>query len=140
MTCEGELGSNRLIGNETGSTWFVTGSVVKTKVVHYDEIKANEIIDSVRKLISCGSYVETWSEGTPTVTVHGEVETPEQPEADGQISWCETVSPTFARCYGLVTRGEFASVVLVATANVDKAKGGLGDTLPIVAKALGTVG
>jgi hypothetical protein len=140
VTCEGELPSNRLISMESGTQWGVTGSLVKTTFVHYDEIKAGEIFESLRKLTSCGTYVETWSQDQPTVTVNGEVPLAKAAEADGQFSWCETVSPTFARCYSVLSRGAFAASVQVAAGSADQGKAVLGDVVPFVAKGLATVG
>ncbi|KJK49349.1 hypothetical protein UK23_14240 [Lentzea aerocolonigenes] len=140
VTCGGELPSNRLITKESGVQWGVTGSLVKSSFVHYDDIKASEIFESLRKLTSCGTYVETWSKDQATVTVNGEVPLPKAAEADGQFSWCETVSPTFARCYAVLSRGAFAASVQVATGSADQGKAALGDVVPVVAKALATVG
>ena len=140
VTCGGELPSNGWITKESGATWYVGGSVVKTGVVHYDGFKANEIFDSLRKLISCGTYVETWTEDKATVTVAGAVDLPKAAEADGQFSWCETTSKEFARCYAVLTRGAFAATVQVGTGGKDKAVAALTDVLPVAAKALANVG
>ncbi|MFI6101082.1 hypothetical protein ACIA8G_36525 [Lentzea sp. NPDC051213] len=140
VTCGGKLPSNGWITKESGATWEVAGSVVKTGVVHYDGFKANEVFDSLRKLVSCGTYVETWTADKATVTVTGENTMPKVAEADGQFSWCENVSATFARCYAVLARGAFASVVQVGTGSGDQGKAVLADTVPVAAKALATVG
>lgn len=58
----------------------------------------------------------------------------------GQVSWCESVSTTFARCYAVLMHGTFVAAVQVGAGDGDKGKTVLADVVPATTKALANVG
>ncbi|WP_285752052.1 hypothetical protein [Lentzea sp. NBRC 105346] len=136
-TCGGDSPANRSVTKKSGKQWYMAGSVVRASVTHLDVAKPDGIIDDLRKLISCGSYVETWTEQKATVTVNGEVTLPKTAGTDGQIAWCESQASGAGTCWAIVVRGPFVAGVQVATAKGRaEAEKGLTVVSPIAAAAL----